>query len=110
MFYTYDQNNSGGCFDIDHDRGIDCFVIIEAESADHADSRAEMIGIYFNGVNDGLDCECCGDRWYPTSEWAATDIPMIYGGDPFETPYDGYVHMLDGQIVRFGNLREEKLK
>ena len=25
---------------------------------------AEDIGLYFDGVEQGMDCSCCGDRWY----------------------------------------------
>ena len=67
MFYQFSQNNSGGSFDFDKFNGITIYVIIEADSADEANSIAESIGIYFNGCNDGIDCGCCGDRW--SSQW-----------------------------------------
>ena len=63
MFFHFNQNNSGGFFDID-DNVRQC-VIIEADNADHANDIAREIGIYFNGISRGRDCECCGDRWYP---------------------------------------------
>src|SRR5574343_84890 len=79
-FYTYDQNNSGGRFDF-KDNTLSAFVIIEAESADDADRRFCDLGGYFNGCEDGLDCSCCGDRWYPTSDAQGTDVPSVYGED-----------------------------
>lgn len=54
MFYTFAQNNSGGSFVI-----------------------AESIGIYFDGVECDLDCECCGDRWSRYCD--ENDEPLING-------------------------------
>lgn len=62
LFYKFDQNNSGGAFDIDDK--VCHRVIIEADTIDEAIDKAEELGIYFNGVDKGIDCECCGDRWY----------------------------------------------
>lgn len=59
MFYPFKQNNSGGYF---NEPAI-C-VIIEADSADEANMKAEEEGIYFDGCYDRIDCPCCGDRWY----------------------------------------------
>jgi len=100
-FYEYRQNNSGGSFDIDDAAGIGVRVWIEATDSDHADSRAESIGIYFNGVDDEMDCECCGDRW--SAAWAADgeDKPTT-----FDQKYDFmwhdtiYIHNMDGTIER----------
>lgn len=76
-WFTFNQNNSGGSFDVDEDAGIGQVVFIEANDWRHACDRAESIGIYFNGVEDGLDCECCGDRWYSPQETG--DTPKLYG-------------------------------
>lgn len=105
MFYTYNQNNSGGRFHID-DRVAE-HVIIEAYSSTHADSLAESIGIYFDGVRMNQDCRCCGDRWYPAYE--GTETPKIYGTDaaemkPFkkndQKPYC-HVYYLDGTVKSY---------
>ena len=83
MFYTFNQNNSGGAFVI-NDR-VCHFVIIEADTAEQANDKAEDIGIYFNGVRAEIDCSCCGDRWY--SQWhedAGEETPTIFGGQPSE--------------------------
>ena len=77
MFYTYSQNNSGGSFDIDAENGLAHYVIIEADSMEEANEKATSIGIYFDGVEDGMDCECCGDRW--SSDPDEYKTPMIYG-------------------------------
>lgn len=79
MFYTYNQNNSGGHFHYDNTNGITHFVIIEAPDSIAANERAEKIGLYFNGCQKGYDCDCCGDRWYPTSEYHGDNEPSVYG-------------------------------
>jgi len=66
-WYEYRQNNSGGIFAYSDE--VSNFVLIEASSADEANSKAESIGIYFNGLGDmGIDCDCCGDRWHEQYE------------------------------------------
>lgn len=79
MFWEFNQNNSGGSFVFDEKRGLTHYVIIEAKSRDEAISRAEDIGIYFNGCDDGRDCSCCGDRWYPPYQDAGDPEPTVYG-------------------------------
>lgn len=64
-FYEFVQNNSGGSFDVD-DR-VCHRLFIEATSEDEAISKAEDLGCYWNGVDNGMDCECCGDRWHESS-------------------------------------------
>lgn len=105
MFFTFSQNNSGGAFYEDHPTGVSKIVIIEAESADEANKRAEDIGLYFYGCDDGRDCSCCGDRWYPTSDRDGEKTPSIYGtpvSDMGTMPraeigaYEGYLHPASG--------------
>lgn len=74
-WYRFHQNNSGGYL-----IGPAENVHIEAIDAEHACGRAEEVGIYFNGVRDGKDCPCCGDRWYRPYE-DPTDVPMNYECD-----------------------------
>ena len=120
MFYTYNQNNSGGHFDFDAKAGVSHHVIIEADSEEQANDRAESIGLYFNGVEDGLDCECCGSRWYSPQD--GTTVPSNYGESvnlkqSFAEAHaavsysrkwtkdkpEGFVHYLDGRVVPFWN-------
>lgn len=83
MYYTFNQNNSGGSFDFDESRGITHRVIIEANSLAEATDRAKSIGLYFDGCESGMDCECCGDRWY--APWGDGDEqPDVYGKNPRE--------------------------
>lgn len=97
MFYSYNQNNSGGSFD--KDENLDEYVIIEANSLNEANEKAESIGIYFDGVDKGYDCDCCGDRWYDPYE--PTEQPKVYG-EVVSTVTSGpvVIHYLDGRIVR----------
>lgn len=74
----YDQNNSGGSFDLNEN--ISHRVVIEAESSYEASEIAESLGIYFNGCNEGMDCPCCGDRWYD-SPHNLTELVERYGVD-----------------------------
>lgn len=88
-FFCFSQNNSGGSFDFEKERGITRYVIIEANSLDHAVEKAGRIGLYFDGVEKGIDCSCCGDRWYIPFDDGA-DTPMIYG-----QPAESYAPSLD---------------
>lgn len=61
MFYEFSQNNSGGSFDVNDKL---CHVmIIEADTEAEAVNKAEELGCYWDGVDRGIDCPCCGDRW-----------------------------------------------
>lgn len=61
MFYCYDQNNSSGVWHVDEK--LSPMLFIEADSAEQANEIAESLGCYFDGVKQGRDCPCCGDRW-----------------------------------------------
>jgi hypothetical protein len=99
-FYKFGQNNSGGSFDIDDDRGIGVVVWIEAANRHDAENRAESIGIYFNGVADGMDCACCGDRWSEPWDDDAEEKPKINTEYDFGWHDTVYVHHYDGSIER----------
>lgn len=73
MFYCYRQHNSGKHWVINENVTIN--VIIEANSTEDADNKAKKLGIYFNGVNQGVDCSCCGDRWDDSEGYSATTRP-----------------------------------
>ena len=73
-FYEFDQNNSGGSFDVTDKL---CHrLIIQASSEKEAIRIAEDMGVYFDGCEKGIDCDCCGDRWYSSS---LIEIPKRYG-------------------------------
>ena len=107
-FYNFSQNNSGGFFNNNHSAGIGVLVIIEALNADDANDRAEEIGIYFDGCDDNIDCDCCGDRWYAVDEADGEEIPKVYGtllSDVVKSDYreNCYLHKLDGtfELIEF---------
>lgn len=81
MLFTFYQNNSGGSFAFNENDGITHYVIIEADSAEEANKKAQSIGIYFDGCEEGMDCDCCGDRWYYTDDSDGEAKPTIYGED-----------------------------
>ena len=105
MFYHYPQNNSGGRFNFDREKGITHHVVIEAENASLADRRAESIGLYFDGKGD---CPCCGDRWHE-AYGEGTEEPSVYdrllgvvnknnGGGWMKVGYETVVHFADGTM------------
>lgn len=107
-FFCFDQNNSGGSFVFDEQRGLTHNVVVEAVNADDANNRAEAIGIYFNGEGD---CPCCGNRWY----WAYGEgdkEPMHYGmpvakaisyvGGWMDKGKEICVHYMDGRKEWYG--------
>lgn len=109
MFFTFSQNNSGGRWHIDDDRGISEVVVIEADDAKEAIYLAERIGLYFDGNGD---CSCCGNRW---SDYDVTghDLPTLYGEklNIDRTPIinstkfsdkNGWVHFKDKTKLKFG--------
>ena len=101
MFYIYDQNNSGGSFYVDKSRGIGHKVFIEANTEEEARNKALSIGIYFNGVDSGEDCDCCGDRWPDYADRkdyiAREDLSRGIFNDQYFIHYgDGTVEHVDG--------------
>lgn len=110
MFYTYNQNNSGGEFVFDREAGISNYVIVEADNADEANLLAEQIGLYFDG---GGDCRCCGDRWSHAWLNDGHETAEIYGESvltyepsihwqPEGFPH-AFVHFKDGKVVEIGS-------
>jgi len=92
-FFEFRQNNSGGFFE-----GPVC-VIIEARTADEADLIAEDNDIYFDGCDKGIDCSCCGDRWYPQWGEDGDEVPSNYG-DPLTEAQIADTEYF--KIVRYG--------
>jgi len=71
-FYIWYQNNSGGHFHVDEN--LSHRVVIEANTYTEAEYKALNLGIYYNGVDDDRDCDCCGDRWYHGHELTELDL------------------------------------
>lgn len=111
-FYTFQQNNSGGSFYFSESEGVTTNVIIEAHTAEEANSRALDIGIYFDGT---WDCECCGYRWNEAWEDDGFEEPGIYASGKLHRPGgsywywndpDTFIHYLDGRLEAVDNLEE----
>jgi len=104
-FYAYSQNNSGG---IDVETAfVNRLVIIEAPTAEDANTKALSVGLYFNGCRDGRDCNCCGDRWGEADSHDGDDVPTHYG-DPINLTevwkdYNTIIYYANGDIKRVHN-------
>ena len=70
-FFFYIQNNSFGRFE------SPMFVVVKAENPDEANALAESVGLYFDGCEAGIDCDCCGDRWVAAS--GPSEVDFISG-------------------------------
>lgn len=95
-FYLFLQNNSGGGYD--RTDKLDVGTVIEARTADEANERAESLGIYFDGVRDEIDCDCCGDRWSPVGE--ADALPLNVLDSEYDWVTSKIIHYLDGRVER----------
>ncbi len=101
MFYTYSQNNTHGVF-----KGPE-YVIVEADNPSESDEIAQReCSLYFDGVASGIDCSCCGDRWYSPYE-DGTEKPEIYG-----KPAETYAreNPRNHVIVRYKDGRQDSFK
>jgi hypothetical protein len=96
-FYTFDQHNSGGKF-INNDT-LGHYVIIEAVDMQDAIRRAEQVGIYFNGVAEGIDCGCCGDRWTTPWEDDVAPTPMIYDTEVGDVYYVEFMYRVKQNVI-----------
>ena len=98
MFYSFDQNNSGGFFII-NDK-VCHRILIEADTKEDAIAKAEELGCYWDGVAQGIDCPCCGDRWYGCD---AVDIEKYTTEGHTATVYGGiYDSAEDKWNARYG--------
>ena len=57
--FAFYQNNPGGCYQL----GMPGILFVRAKDHNDANSKAMAEGVYFDGVDSGIDCSCCGDRW-----------------------------------------------
>lgn len=64
-YYVYKQSNPGGCEYYIYNKKITAYIFIEANTPKESNKIAKSIGIYFDGVKNGIDCSCCNDRWTP---------------------------------------------
>jgi hypothetical protein len=108
-FFEYSQNNSGGGFTFDP-AGVSHYVIIEADSPEEANDKAERIGLYFDGQGD---CDCCGYRWSECWDGDKGEkVPSIYGTPISDYDFnfrwmhsdepEAFVHFADGTVQGYG--------
>ncbi|MCX8008293.1 MAG: hypothetical protein N3A54_01170 [Patescibacteria group bacterium] len=90
-FYLFMQNNSGGVFFCDKLSAL--LVVVKAESEQEACNIAKTYtDIYFNGVEEGLDCPCCGDRWdWPIDLQGSYDRYYTLASSYFTKPPKNYL-------------------
>jgi hypothetical protein len=93
-FYHFGQNNSGGSFDFDKEAGVTHHVVVEGDTIEDVVKRARDIGIYFDGCDAGIDCNCCGDRWHEPYREELDADPLVYGEHP--SKLNGMKWMADG--------------
>ena len=101
MFYLFTQNSSGGFFNkIEKGFGGQVYhLVVEADDAEHANERAQELGIYFDGISAGLDCECCGNRWYRADDEDGEAEAMGAVGSCYSDSNIG-VYFHDGSTVQ----------
>jgi hypothetical protein len=90
-WFEWSQNNSGGSFVVD--KKLCHRLFIEAEDEHAAEQKAFELGVYYDGCADGIDCNCCGDRWYSPDELT---FPLKYSDDiTFITVEEYAQHLAD---------------
>lgn len=97
--FMFRQNNSGGSYIDDVENGIGEYVIVEREDESDAIQYAKELGVYFNGVQKGIDCECCGDRWELPDEYV-TVLDALEDTNVLEKDSSIFIHYQDGSIER----------
>lgn len=95
-FFEFCQNNTGGSFQVTED--LAHRVLIEAEDAEEAIQIAERLGMYWDGVENGNDCPCCGDRWYRPWSNDGMEFPYRYGSFKKKTAED-IAERYHGEVV-----------
>jgi len=74
MIYSFRQNNSGGFYT----QPAKFIIVKDAKDSEHATEIALGAGMYLQGVAAGMDCGCCGDRWYGVdNEWDTMENALL---------------------------------
>lgn len=111
-YFEFSQNNSGGGWQVDHEAGISEVVFVQASTPAEANEKAKAIGIYFDGLDTGRDCSCCGSRW--TACWESDEgkeeapvaSKVADGKVAFVHHADGKVEKVVGTWDWMGELRK----
>lgn len=110
MFWLYEQTNNGG--EIIRDHRLAPYVIIEAESIDTVDERAQEAGLYFDyydPIRDEIDCDCCDPRWdymktylgKETLKEHLIDILPVKSKEDDDSGVLCHVYFLDGKKISY---------
>lgn len=115
MWFEVTQNNPGGKFIVN--KNICYNLFIEANSLLEAKIKAETLGCYWDGVEIGYDCPCCGDRWDRPID--AITFPRFHGSNNIEeyaqnladkyggwTTPDARIFYLDGTIKEINSKKK----
>lgn len=98
LFLVY-QNNSGGSFCVDYSNGTGERVFVLAKNEVSAlDLLENKSVIYFDGVSQGLDCECCGDRWCRSAYEVEDENNKVASFSSFDEAYDFVVDYVKNDI------------
>lgn len=103
MFYEFNQNNSGGSFITDDKLCHRLFI--EADSAEEATAKATNLGCYWDGVEAGIDCPCCGDRWSIPWNEDGESFPKDYGVTEFNSVNKWYEKYGKYEVIKEPQLR-----
>ena len=83
------QNNSGGSFCVNDSNGTGERVFVLAKNENSVLDLLEIKSVvYFDGVSQGLDCECCGDRWWRDAEEVEDENNKVVSFSSFYEAYD----------------------
>jgi hypothetical protein len=86
MIYSFNQNNSGGYYA----KPAQHIIVKDARDEKHAIEIALAAGMYFDGVADGVDCNCCGDRWHGyAAEYGSIEKAIADANDTFLDEHNG---------------------
>lgn len=117
--YVYWQNNSGGYFREIRKTYKDNMLILPVKREGFSSNGYVSLAIedkeiipkevYFDGVEKGLDCPCCGDRWSRLDEWDLKEKIYIYENeDEFRKSkpeiYEYYVILSELKKADTGNI------
>ena len=91
--FVVHQNNSGGSYCVNDFNGTGERVFVLAKDEYSAlDLLEGKSVVYFDGVSQGLDCECCGDRWWRYAEEVEYENNKVVSFYSFDEAYDFVVY------------------
>lgn len=95
MYYSFDQNNSGGYCLFNEKDGISDCIVVEAYSESQANDLFDKIVENYSSY-----CPCCGERWYGIG----MESESINGLELETYTRPVFIHYLDGSIKTYAQL------